>query len=104
MSDELRVPKFATEEMEAEWWYQNRGALEEAFVQAAKEGRLRRGSEALRRASGGGKALMLQLPDEDLATIRRLADREGQNDEVYAALLLHRALAWEARKLEENRP
>ena len=103
MSDEPRVPKFATEEMEAEWWYQNRGALEEAFVQAAKEGRLRRGSEALRRASGG-KALMLQLPDEDLATIRRLADREGQNDEVYAALLLHRALAWEARKLEENRP
>lgn len=51
-----KIPSFASEEAEASWWFENRGVLEEEFLSAARTGRLRTGSTALRRAMEAAKA------------------------------------------------
>lgn len=40
----LIIPKFATEREEADWWFENRDLVEQEFLLAAKEGRLKRGT------------------------------------------------------------
>ena len=92
MNDRLEVPKFASEEDEANWWFENRGKLEEEFLEAARTGRLRSGSTALRRAREAANALTIHLSDSDLAAIRHLAAQRGQDEDACAASILHRAL------------
>jgi hypothetical protein len=77
MDDRLEVPKFASEEEEANWWFENRGKLEEEFLEAARRGRLRSGSTPLRRAREAANA------------------QRGQDEDACAASILHRALETE---------
>jgi predicted DNA binding CopG/RHH family protein len=91
MNNRIEIPKFASEEEEANWWFENRGMVEEEFLEAARTGRLRNGSTALRRAREAN-ALTIHLSDADLAAIRHLAAQRGQNEDVCAASILHRAL------------
>jgi hypothetical protein len=88
MNDRLEVPKFASEEEEANWWFENRGKLEEEFLEAARTGRLRSGAAALRRARETANALTIHLSDSDLAA--RPTAQRGQDED--AAAILHRAL------------
>ena len=37
-----KIPAFATETEEANWWYQNRRRLDRAFAEAARKGELKR--------------------------------------------------------------
>lgn len=37
------IPKFASEQEEADWWYDNREELAKDWVNAIREGRTRRG-------------------------------------------------------------
>ena len=92
MNDRLEVPKFASEEEEANWWFENRGKLEEEFLEAARTRRLRSGSTALRRAREAANATAIHLSDSDLAGIRRLAAQRGEDADACAASILHRAL------------
>ena len=92
MNDRLEVPKFASEEEEANWWFENRGKLEEEFLEAARTDRLRSGSTALRRARETANALTIHLSNSDLAAIRHLAAQRGQDEDTCAASILHRAL------------
>jgi predicted DNA binding CopG/RHH family protein len=73
MNDRLKVPKFASEE-------------------AARSGRLRRDSTALRRARETSNSLTIHLSDSDLAAIRNLAAQRGQDEDACVAAILHRAL------------
>ena len=95
MIDPLDIPHFDTPDQEAEWWYENRDRVEAAFERAEREGRLKRGSgaiaAALRRKTGEA-TLTVRISEQDLAAIRDLASREGQNDKTYAAALLHQAI------------
>jgi hypothetical protein len=91
MNDRLEVPKFASEEEEANWWFENRGKREEEFLEAARTGRLRSGSTALRRVREAN-TLTIHLSDSDLAPIRHLAAQRGQSEDSCAASILHRAL------------
>jgi hypothetical protein len=50
MIEQPSIPNFSSEAEEAEWWYANREWLTQEFLQAAKEGRLKRGSP--RRGAG----------------------------------------------------
>jgi len=93
MSDRLEIPKFANEEEEANWWFENRAKLEEEFIAAAGTGRLRWGSTALRRARDAANALTIHLSDADLEAI--LAAQRGQDEDTCAASILHRALETE---------
>jgi hypothetical protein len=92
MNNRIEIPKFASEEEEANWWFENRGMVEEEFLEAARTGRLRHGSTALRRAREAANALTIHLSDADLAAIRHLAAQRCQNEDVCAASILHRAL------------
>jgi hypothetical protein len=92
MNDRLEVPKFASEEEEANWWFENRVNLEEEFLEAARTGRLRSGSTPLRRAREASNTTAIHLSDSDLAAIRRLAAQRGQDEDACAAAILHRAL------------
>jgi hypothetical protein len=95
MNNRLDVPKFASEEEEANWWFENRARLEQEFIEAAGTGRLRWGSTALRRAREAANALTIHLSDADLAAIRHLAAQRGQDEDACAASILHRALETE---------
>jgi uncharacterized protein len=46
MAEKLRVPKFATEAEEAQWWYDHREDLTKAFEDAVARGDLHSGSVA----------------------------------------------------------
>jgi transcription elongation GreA/GreB family factor len=55
MADQLRIPTFASEAEEAEWWYNHRDEIAKAFADAAARGELRTGSAArLARERGAG--------------------------------------------------
>jgi len=84
------VPNFASGDEEANWWFENRGKLEEEFLEAA-----RTGSTALRRAREAANALTIRLSDSDLAAIRHLATQRGQSEDACAASILQRALETE---------
>ena len=92
MDNLLDIPHFENEEQEANWWFENRDKVTAAFVQAAQEGRLRRGSGAVSAILRRRGSLSLRISGEDLDTIRTLASQEGQPEEAYASELLHEAL------------
>ena len=46
MADKLKIPKFASEAEEAQWWYDHREELTKAFEDAAARGELHTGSRA----------------------------------------------------------
>jgi hypothetical protein len=50
----LKIPEFASEAEEAQWWFDHRDEVTPAFEEAAREGRLRAGSVArlFRKAQG----------------------------------------------------
>jgi hypothetical protein len=50
VDDGLKIPSSASEDEEAEWWFQNREELADDFARAASEKRLKSGSTVLRRA------------------------------------------------------
>jgi hypothetical protein len=63
----LKIPKFASEAEEAQWWYDHRDELTKAFEDAAARGELRTGSAArLARGQSAGitPATAVQLDPE----------------------------------------
>jgi hypothetical protein len=92
MSDERKIPQFASEAEEADWWYANREWLSEEFERAAKEGRLKRGSTVLERIRAAQQLLTVPLTAEDLSSLRDLARRHGADEQSYAGALLHEAI------------
>jgi hypothetical protein len=60
MAEKIKIPVFATEAEEAQWWYDNREATGRALVQASQEGRSGIGSigrmKKLRELAGAQQA------------------------------------------------
>jgi predicted DNA binding CopG/RHH family protein len=99
MIEEPSIPNFSTEAEEAEWWYANREWLTQEFLQAAKEGRLKRGSTVMERLRTRQSAsLTVPLSSDELAKIHDLAQRRGMEDAMYARDLLHNALDREEKQ------
>jgi len=87
----MNIPKFKSEAEEAEWWYANREWLAQEFVQAAKEGTLKRGSTVVERIRAR-RSLLVPLSPDELAKIHDHAQQRGMEDGIYARALLHEAL------------
>ena len=87
----MNIPKFSSEAEEAEWWYANREWLAQEFVQAAREGTLKRGSTVVERIRAR-RSLVVPLSPDELARIHDHAQQRGMEDEIYAQVLLHEAL------------
>jgi hypothetical protein len=101
MDTNLKVPAFATEAEEADWWYDNRHLVEQEFLKAAAEGRLGRGTAVRRaeenRAKVQAKPVPVLLTTSDEAKAKRIAAKRGVSYEEYLAQLLHQEL----EKVEE---
>lgn len=94
----LDIPKFSSEAEEAEWWYEHRDEVEQQFLEAAREGRLRRGSTVLERLRMRQQGVLtVPLSKEQMAKLHELAQQRGIEDAAYAQELLTQALDREAR-------
>lgn len=96
MSDELTMPRFASEDEEADWWYDNREALAERFEKAYREGRVEVNGLKRRVAALRGVPLV-DLSTEDVPAAYALADRKGMELISYLRLLMHEALEREMK-------
>jgi hypothetical protein len=90
----LTIPKFENETDEANWLYENRDGLANAFLQAAQEGRVRQGTL---RQRGITPPTTIRLAPEDISRARTLAERRGLRYQTYLKMLIHEALEREER-------
>lgn len=100
----LKIPKFADESEEAKWWYDNRDKVSGEFLEAAKEGRLKRGSAMLLLAERGIKPVQplptttIRLDPDDIAKARVQAAERGLRYQTYLKMILHEALSKEEKR------
>ena len=97
---DFKLPRFATESEEANWWYENREKLSDEFQKAAAEGRVKRGGVARLLAERGialpqPQALpttTIRLDPEDIAKARVQAAERGLRYQTYLKMIIHEAL------------
>jgi len=97
---EFRLPKFANEDEEAKWWFDNRELVSDEFQKAAKEGRLKRGGVRRLLAERGIPfpepqplpTTTIRLDPEDIAKARILAAERGLRYQTYLKMIIHEAL------------
>ena len=95
-----KIPAFATEAEEANWWYQNRRKLDRDFLEAARKGELKRLDKAtLAARATASRVISIRLPEPDLQLARQQAARRGLRYQTYIKSLLHQALI---RKSQER--
>ena len=102
MADKLKVPKFARESEEAQWWFDHRDEVAKAFKEAAREGKLQRGSVAtLARNENAGvtPTTTIRLDPGDISRASALAAQRGLRYQTYLKMLVHEALEAEEKKL-----
>jgi hypothetical protein len=97
---EFKLPKFANEDEEAKWWYENRELISDEFQKAAKEGRLRTGGIRRLFAEKGipfkepkvTPTTTIRLDPEDIAKARVQAAERGLRYQTYLKMIIHEAL------------
>jgi len=89
MSEMQKIPKFASEAEEAQWWYDHREERAEAFVKASHEGRVTQGAMVRR---GLVRTPTVMIPSEDFADAKMLAEKKGVHHEIYIQGLVHEAI------------
>ena len=102
MADRFKIPKFASEAEEAQWWYDHRDEVAKAFEDAAARGDLHTGSAARlarERAAGITPSTTIRLDPQDISRARALAARRGLRYQTYLKMLLHEALQAEEKRL-----
>lgn len=96
----LKIPKFANEAEEAQWWFDNREKFSEEFHRAAREGRLRRGGVQRLLAERGiafqepgpTPTTTIRLDPEDISKARVQAAERGLRYQTYLKMIIHEAL------------
>lgn len=99
MSD-FKLPKFANEDEEAKWWYDNQELIADEFQKAAREGRLKRGGVRRLLAErgipfqepGATPTTTIRLDPEDIAKARVQAAERGLRYQTYLKMIIHEAL------------
>jgi hypothetical protein len=108
MSD-FKLPKFANEDEEAKWWFENQELIAGEFEKAAKEGRLKRGGIRRLFAERGIPfpepesqplpTTTIRLDPDDIAKARVQAADRGLRYQTYLKMIIHEAL----RNAEQSR-
>ena len=99
MSD-FKLPKFANEDEEAKWWFENQELIADEFEKAAKEGRLGRGGIRRLFAEKGipfkepkpTPTTTIRLDPDDIAKARVQAAERGLRYQTYLKMIIHEAL------------
>ena len=102
MAGTFKIPKFASEAEEAQWWYDHRDEVAKAFEDAAARGDMHTGSAARlarERAAGITPTTTIRLDPQDISRARALAARRGLRYQTYLKMLLHEALKAEEKRL-----
>ena len=103
MPDKFTIPQFTSEAEEAQWWFDHRQELAQAFQDAADKGQLQSGSVARiareRAATGSIPTTTIRLDPDDVSMARALAAKRGLRYQTYLKMLLHEALKSEEKKL-----
>lgn len=87
----LVVPKFESDEKEAQWWDAHMGTVEANLSEAMRNGTAQRGTmqRVLREAR---EAERIALPPSDIERAKKLSRRKKVDFQSYVLTLLHRAL------------
>ncbi len=85
---EIKIPKFKTEEQEADWWDAHPEVATRIMARAVKSG------TAKRRPL---KTVTMRLPADDLEAAQKLAERKRLPYQTYIKMLLHEALERERK-------
>ena len=96
----FQLPKFANEDEEAKWWFDNRELVSDEFQKAAAEGRLKRGGVRRLFAERGIPfpepqplpTTTIRLDPEDIAKARVQATERGLRYQTYLKMILHEEL------------
>jgi predicted DNA binding CopG/RHH family protein len=89
----LKIPKFASEAEEANWWFEHQDFMLEEFKRAAAEGRLGRGT-MMRQAQT--PTTTIRLDQADISKARTAAAKRGLKYQTYLKMLIHEALEKES--------
>jgi len=87
------IPKFKTEEEEAQWWDTHPQVITELFLKAKREGKIKR----LPAIRGATKPVTIRMPIADIEIAQEIADRRGLPYQTYIKGLLHEALEREQK-------
>ena len=93
MTAKTRIAIFKSEKEEPQWWDAHPDVITELFVQAKKEGKLKR----LPVFRGATKSVTIRMPIVDIESAQRLAEQRGLPYQTYIKGLLHRALERERK-------
>jgi intein-encoded DNA endonuclease-like protein len=93
MATKVRIPRFKSEGEEAKWWDSHPEVITRLFLQAKKEGKLKR----LSATRGVTESITIRLAVNDLEAVRELAEKRGLPYQTYMKMLLHQALEKERR-------
>ena len=96
MADKLKLPKFANEAEEAQWWFDHSDEVTKEFEGAAAHGQLTTGLAAgLARKDTGSSVTLdtaILLDPEDISRARALAAKRGLRCQTYLEMLVREAL------------
>ena len=96
---ELKIPKFASEREEADWWFNNQDFALQVLRRAKEEGRLGQGSVARNLArQQAAKSTTIRLDPRDLELAKMQAEQKGLRYQTYLKVLIHEALGKETSK------
>jgi predicted DNA binding CopG/RHH family protein len=88
MTAKTRIPNFRSEKEEAQWWDAHPEVITELFMQAKKEGKIKR----LPVVRGATKPVTIRMAVVDIESAQRLAEQRGLPYQTFIKGLLHRAL------------
>lgn len=95
-SERPKIPKFATEKEEAEWWDAHMDMVEEELIKAMRDGTAHRGGPAapLRET----RNITIRIANSDIERARKFAEKKGIGYQTYIKMLLREALDREEKR------
>jgi hypothetical protein len=93
MAIKRRLPGFKSEREEAAWWDAHPEVITELFLNARKEGKIKR----LPVVRGMTKPITIRMPVADMEVAQEIAQRRGVPYQTYIKGLLHQALERERK-------
>lgn len=94
--EKIKLPKFANEGAEADWWASAEGR---AFLRQQSPAVKKRGSQLVTEFGRVSTVqIALRLPSPDLAKAREIAERKGMGYQTFLKMLVHEGLQREARR------
>lgn len=98
-SKRLAVPKFKSENAEAQWWHDHRDEVDRILMARMEAGDLQRDmAQQLATKARASRNVTIRLAEADLALARKQAEEKGLPYQTYIKSVLHEALIKRERR------